>query len=200
MRTIISCTLCLILLASTAMAESIDHRLGLTGRLGFIVPLKDSTINGSTFSLADTGFAGGGGLIYGFNKYLAAEFDVTHVNSLDVEDPYGARIGEANLTDIGIGIQYRILPDKKFVPYLGLGGDFIKGDIEDTRVEWTFGGHVNAGFDYFLNPNIALNIDCRYLLADKADITMSGVKVGSFDPMNITTTAGIRLILPRKWW
>ena len=67
------------------MAETINCRLGLTGKFGAIVPLKDSSISGTTFE-TDTGFTGGGGLIYGIGDSLAAELDVTHAPSMDVED------------------------------------------------------------------------------------------------------------------
>lgn len=188
------------LLAVNAMAESIDGRLGLTGKLGVIVPLANSEIKGSTFWLSDTGFAAGGGLIYGFGKNFAAELDVTHVPSLDVKMGTGAKISEAQFTDVSLGLLYRIMPAHRFVPYIGGGADFIKGDIENTSLDWTVGGHANGGLDYFVNNSIVLNIDCRAVFAEKSDIQMNGVNVGKFDPMNVVTTFGVRLFLPENWW
>ena len=196
MRSAISFTLCLLLLfSSTALAESINGRLGLTGKVGGIVPTNDSDIKGVNFENSG-GFAGGGGLIYGFTDSLAAEFDVTHAPSLDAKIG-GAKVGETQFTDISLGLQYRIMPEKRLVPYLGLGGDAIKGDIENSSLDWTYGGHVNAGVDFFLNRSIALNLDFRGVFAAKSDISQNGATVGKFDPMSFVGTVGIRLFLPK---
>lgn len=198
-RLIVSAILILSVTATTAMANSIDHRMGLTGRLGAFVPLADSKINGNTFWFSEAGLAAGGSLIYGFSKYLAAEIDVTHVPNLDVIMNQG-KVAEANFTDVSLGLQYRIMPENRFVTYIGAGGDFIKGSIDNATLDWTYGGHVNAGFDYFINNGIALNLDCKAVLAAKSDIMMNNTYVGKFDPMSVSTMLGVRLILPQKWW
>ena len=198
-RLIFIATLLLTMTATIAMADSIDNRLGLTGRVGAIVPLATSEIQGKPFWFSDSGLAAGGGLIYGFGKYFAAEIDISQVPALDVIMESG-KVAEANFTDISLGIQYRIMPNNRFVPYIGVGGDFIKGYIENTVLEWTFGGHANVGLDFFINKGIALNLDCKGVVARKSDITENGVKVGSFDPASVITTLGVRLILPEKWW
>ena len=75
-RIIVLTVIALSLVAGSALAESINGRLGLTGKVGFIVPLKDITINGGETGEHDTGFAGGGGLMYGFGDNFAVELDV----------------------------------------------------------------------------------------------------------------------------
>lgn len=193
----------LTLCTTTAMAENINHRLGLTGKLGFMVPLtnsQDSHINNTAFELSsNAAFTGGGGIIYGLGKYFALEADITYVPSLDVVTG-STKVAEGEFFDWGLGVQYRMLPDSRLVPYVGVGADFIKGNIEDTTLDWTFGGHVNAGLDYFITKGVALNVDCRALLAQKSDIIMNGKSVGKFDPMNVTATFGARFFLPQKWW
>ena len=200
MRSIIICTLCLlILLASSAMAESINGKLGLNGKLGAIFPLEDGEIAGSSFTTDDVSFAGGGGLIYGFGNNLAAELDVIHIDSLDVKMA-GNKVGEASFTDISLGLQYRMMPERRVVPYLGAGMDFIKGDIEDSKLEWAIGGHINGGIDFFLYPRMVLNLDVRGVIAEENDIELDDRKIGKFDPMSIVATLGVRLFLPEKWW
>lgn len=198
-RIIVMTIITLTLVAGNAMAESINGRLGLTGKLGVVVPLADSTINGSTFYLSDAGFTGGGGLMYGIGDYLALEADITHVPSLDVKMGGGTKVAEAQFTDFSLGLQFRILPGISLVPYIGVGGDVIKGDIDGSTLDWTYGGHVNGGFDYFVNKSIALNLECRGIFAVKSDIQQNGVTVGKFDPMSVVTTFGVRLFLPEKW-
>ncbi len=198
-RIIVMTIIALALVAGNAMAESINGRLGLTGKLGVVVPLADSTINGSTFWLSDAGFAGGGGLMYGIGDYIALEADVTHVPSLDVKMGSGTKVAEAQFTDFSLGLQFRILPGISLVPYIGGGADVIKGDIDGSTLDWTYGGHVNGGIDYFVNKSIALNLECRGIFAVKSDIQQNGVTVGKFDPMSVVTTFGVRLFLPEKW-
>lgn len=185
--------------AGNVMAESINGKLGLNGKLGAIMPLEDGEIEGSSFTTDDVGFAGGGGLIYGFGDNLAAELDVIHIDSLDVKMA-GSKVGEASFTDISVGLQYRMMPERRVVPYLGAGVDFIKGDIEDSKLDWAIGGHINGGIDFFLYPRLVLNLDVRGIIAEENDIELDDRKIGKFDPMSVVTTLGVRLFLPEKWW
>jgi outer membrane protein len=199
-RVILLATLAIILATGTAMADSIDGRFGLTGKAGVIVPLKDDFISSTTES--KTGFAFGGGLIYGFNKNFAAELDVTHVPKLDVEIS-GSKVFEASFTDLSLGVQYRFIPENRLVPYLGVGADFIKGELTNLAgnkydLDWTAGGHVNAGLDYFINRGIALNADFRGVLTAKGDIKDGDVWKGEYDPMSFIGTVGIRFFLPEN--
>ncbi|HEY6837588.1 MAG TPA: outer membrane beta-barrel protein [Geobacteraceae bacterium] len=186
--------------AGTAMADSIGGRFGVTGRAGGLVPVGDPLI--SSTSESKTGFVGGGGLIFGLGSCFDADVEVLHSPQLNTEIG-GVKVAEAQLTDIAIGIHYRIMPNNRLVPYIGGGADFIKGDVSFTSgntygLDWTYGGHANAGIDFFLNKSIALNLDFRGLFAVKGDITRGDVVVGEYDPMSFIGTVGIRLILPEK--
>ena len=196
MRPYTSIILSLLILFTTtsALAESINGRFGLTGKLGALVPLKDSDISGIDFETS-TGFTGGGGVIYGFGNNLAAELEVSHTPSMDVEIG-GNEVAEAELTDISFGIVYRLMTANRLVPYIGGGVDAIRGDISDSKLDWTVGGHARAGVDYFLYRRVALNADMRYIFAAKSDIEQNGVKVGEFDPMSFVATIGVKLFLP----
>jgi len=198
-RAILVATLILTLGGTSAMAESLAGRLGITGKAGAVVPLED-LISGTSDS--KTAFALGGGIIFGISRSLAAEIDVTHVPELDVEIS-GNKAYEASMTDVALGLQYRMASENRLVPFLGAGVDFIKGDLEHVSganydLKWTVGGHVNAGMDYFLNRGIAFTIDVRGLYAAKGDVESAGTKVGEYDPMSFIATAGIRLVLPES--
>jgi len=198
MRTIIFSALILLVLTSTAMAESINGRLGLTGKVGFIVPMKDLEIDGAEIGEHSTGFAGGGGLIYGLGNNFALEFDVTHCPSADVKIA-GVKVGEQQTTDISIGVQYRFMPENRLVPYVGAGADFIKGDIADSTIEWAYGGHASIGADYFINKSIVVTADFKYVAGSKSDIQLYNRTIGKYDPMNFNGTFGVRLFLPKMW-
>lgn len=199
-RVILLALLTFILATGTAMAASIDGRFGITGKAGVVVALKDdftSSTGGSAPALAL-----GGGLIYGFGKNFAVELDVTRVPELDVENS-GSKVLEASFTDLSLGVQYRFVPENRLVPYLGIGADFIKGDLTNLAgneydLEWTAGGHVNAGFDYFITRGIALNADFRGVFTAKGDIKDGDVWKGEYDPTSFIGTVGLRLFLPEN--
>jgi outer membrane protein len=195
-------TVILTLLTGTARADTLDGRLGLTGKGGALVPLQDDFISSTSKSRA--GLAAGGGLIYGFGGNLAAEVDVTHVLNLDVETS-GAKAFEATLTDVAVGLQYRVATASRLTPFFGAGVDFIKGTLKSVNganydMDWTEGGHVNVGFDYFLTRGLAFTADLRGLIAFKGDIKNGGGKVGEYEPTSFIGTLGVRLILPETMY
>lgn len=139
-------------------------------------------------------------LIYGFGKNLAAEIDVNHALSLDVA-VNGAKSFEATITDVALGGQYRLASGNRLVPFFGTGLDFVKGTLKAVNgaeydMDWTVGGHVSAGVDYFVTSSIAFTAEVRGVLAAKGDINSAGTKVGEYDPKSFIGTLGIRLILP----
>jgi outer membrane protein len=189
----------IILTSSAAMADSLDGRLGITGKGGAFVPLKNDFI-GAT-SKTETGLAAGGGLIFGFCRNFAAEIDVTHALNLDVQVA-GAKAFDATLTDIAIGAQYRFSRGQ-IVPYLGAGADFIQGTLKSVTgtsydLDWTEGGHINAGVDWFLNDGIALTAEVRGFYAAKGDVKSAGTKVADYYPRGAIATLGLRLVLPKS--
>lgn len=197
-RVILLATFTLTLISGTAFAASLDGRLGITGKAGALVPLQDDFI--SNTSESRTGVAAGGGLIFGFGRNFAAEIDVSHAPGVDVEIS-GNKAFEAEFTDVALGLQYRIAPENRMVPFFGVGIDFIKGDLQNISganysLDWTEGGHVNVGLDYFVTRGIAFTVDLRGVFAFEGDVKSAGVKVGEYDPMSFIGTLGIRLILP----
>lgn len=199
MRTIFFCTLSLlILLTSTAMAESINGRLGVTGKLGFTLPLKDLEVGGVEIGEHETGFVGGGGLLYGLGDNFALELDVTHAPATDIKINK-TKVAEQQTTDISLGLQYRIMSENRVVPYVGIGADFIKGDITNSEIDWAYGGHACIGADYFITKSIVATADFRFVAGNRSDILLNGSTIGRYDPMNFTGTFGVRLFLPKKW-
>ena len=198
-RVILSATFIIIVATGTAMADSLNGRFGITGKAGALVPLQDDFI--SSTSESRTGFATGGGLIFGFCKNFAAEVDVTHVPELDVEIS-GSKAYEADFTDVALGVMYRIRSENRVVPFFGAGVDFIKGNLKhitgtEYDLDWTQGAHVNAGVDYFVTKGIAFTVDLRGVLAFEGDVTSAGVEVGEYDPTSFIATLGVRLMLPQ---
>ncbi len=172
----------------SAMAESIEHRLGVTGRLGFIVP-SDSTELGLGTIGTNVDFIGGGGFIYGVTRNIAAELDITYAG-------FGSTAGvNFDITNIALGGQYRFtdIPVMHLVPYGGAGLDILlNGADQGASVDDVVGVHLSAGVDYFIQSSIALNAEMKGVLAPDADIKTFGNKIGNFDPTSFSMTVGLR--------
>lgn len=178
--------------ASTNISDSIMGRLGITGRLGFLVPAdNDSVSTGivSGRSHTDVGFIGGGGLIYGITNNFAAELDITHSS-------FGSDVNtNFDTTNISMGVQYRFLnlPIRHLVPYAGAGVDILlNGADNGLDVDNTAGLHAKGGVDYFVMKELALNSEIKGLIAPNTDIKIGNNKVGEFDPDSFTMTFGLR--------
>lgn len=177
--------------AGTAMADSIQGRLGVTGKVGFISPADNSAEYYD--NRTDVGLIAGGGLIYGLDNHIALELDLTGA-------AFGSDTGDFSTTDFSIGAQYRFATNQsQLVPFIGAGLDIIATDYEadngaGSDVDTALGGHVKVGADFFLQKNFALTAEAKLLVAPKADITDSwnGVHAGKYDPSNVSTTVGIR--------
>ncbi len=188
-------TAVLALAAGTAMAESIKGRIGVTGRIGFLVP-ADSDYAGYNVS-TDVGFNGGGGFIYGITDNIAAELDITHTEFGG--DVRGVKLGDFNTTNISLGAQYRfndVMPH--LTPYAGAGLDILVNGLDyddggSADVDTVVGVHVSAGVDYFVMKQLALTTEVKGILAPDADIKGPfGGKIGNYDPMSFTMTFGAR--------
>jgi len=200
-RILIMAITALALTAADALADSIAGRLGVTGRIGASVPLQDDFIKGT--SDTKSGFSGGGGLIYGIGRHGAVDVEVFHMPQLDVE-VNGAKSYEAAITDVAVGFQFRFATENRLVPYLGLGPDFIRGNLRHIsgtgyKLDWTYGGHVNLGFDWFITPGIAMTTDVRGVYAADGDITNGSNDVSEYRPQWFQGTVGFRLMLPEHF-
>jgi len=189
---IFACLLTLIITTEALYAETIDRRLGITGRIGFLIPADSTAQNGNIST--DVTFLGGGGVIFGFDRNLAAECEITRTQY----DASGALNGDFTATTISFGLQYRLdAPLHHPTPYIGGGFDIVMADFENHEgtaldVDTVVGIHLSGGIDYFIQKELALNAEAKLVMAPDADIRLAGTKVGNYDPMNINGTIGIR--------
>ena len=141
------------------------------------------------------GAAIGGGIIFGLTDNLCSEISAIY-NRFDFNSGNGTTaVGE--FTDFSLGAQYRFMPGSRFVPYVGAGLDFFYNDFDpvpDERLhnDNSFGGHLQAGMDYFLTRTLALNVELRGAIATEADISRNGVLIVKYDPSNLSGLIGIR--------
>ena len=178
----------LALSTGAALADGIAGRPGITGRLGFSLPSKGEIVSGGTLADYDTdaAFIGGGGFIYGIDKNFAIEFDITRSS-------FGSEQGDAGITNLSFGAQYRFSPQEKLVPYAGGGLDILINDLKGHNVDTVMGIHLSGGADYFILKDVALNAEGKIVLSPEADIENgAGARVGRFNPSGFTGTVGVR--------
>ena len=185
------------MLTAPAMADSIKGRVGVTGKIGFLIPSNSDY--GDYKIDTDVGFIGGGGFIYGVDNNFAVELDVTR-SAFGSNLPSGGDTGDFGITNISLGGQYRFPADKsKLAPYLGAGLDLLlcdydpSGNISNSShdVDTTLGVHISGGIDYFIMKSVALTAEAKAVIAPDTDITSNG-KRGNFDPSSISGTFGVR--------
>jgi outer membrane protein len=195
---VIGVVVVLTLLAGTAFADSIAGRFGVTGRVGFLVPSdSEATFPPPTANVeTDMGFVGGGGFIYGINKNVAVELDVTHTGfdgSIG-----GSRLGSFETNAVSLGAQYRFNdPMAHLTPYAGAGLDILFNNFTfdggvKSDVDTVLGVHLAGGADYFLMKQLAFNSELKLVLAPDADMSVNGRKFGNFDPSSFSMTFGVR--------
>ena len=174
--------------AGAAMADSIKGRVGVTGKMGLLIPSDNHRFDRTDST--DAGFVGGGGLIYGIDDHFAADLDLTYA-------AFDSDFGDFGVTNLSFGGQYRFMPQSRFVPYVGGGLDVIFADFDSndgaaTDIDTTLGAHASGGVDFFINRQLALTAEAKLVVARDADINGAGGRVGEFDPTSFSSTVGIR--------
>ena len=147
---------------------------------------------------------------YFFTKNVAAELilattphDVTGVNTA---------VGQVDLGDVWLlpptlTLQYHFLPDSKtFRPYVGAGINYTyfynedSGAVNSIDYDDSFGAAFQAGFDYGLNDNWALNVDVKKVMINTdVSINAGGTPVSAdvdIDPWIFG--AGVACLARRK--
>ena len=195
---VLACAIsCIVLAAGAAAADGINGRLGVTGRIGFLVPSDNDVVTPFSDLSSDVGFIGGGGFIYGIGRNFAAELDITHTE-FDTNSG-SSRVLSFETNNISFGAQFRFvdLPITQLVPYLGAGLDILLSDADDSSgshfdIDTVPGFHLTGGVDYFIMKQLALTSEVKGVIAPDADIKRGDIKIGDYDPTSISMTFGIR--------
>ena len=187
---LIACAMLSALLAGNAAADDLRGRLALTGRVGVINPANselDQTGERLIVS-TDAGFIGGGGFLFGIDDFIAMELDITR-SSFHTEG-----FGQAQVTNLSIGAQYRLPERQRLIPYFGAGMDVLINDLPDYSADTVLGVHIASGLDYMLQRQVALTAEIKGVEAFNADVRSfnNGAKAGKFDPSNVSFTVGAR--------
>lgn len=119
-----------------------------------------------------------------------------------VDDGVGAKIAETNHLPPTISLQYHLIPDGNFQPYVGLGANwttfFNTDTIDDLasagvnlELDDSFGLAAQLGADFLLSEDWLVNFDVRYIDIE-TDATLGGAEIGgvAIDPMVYSLSIG----------
>jgi outer membrane protein len=143
---------------------------------------------------------------YFFTRNLAAELILTYPQKHKVSitsGPLQESIGSFKHLPPTLTLQYHFLPDGQFRPYVGAGINYTRissvklhsnaagVDLDLERDSW--GGALQAGFDYKLGQNLYLNFDVKKVYIE-ADVKLDGAKVSNVkvDPLLVGIGLGWR--------
>ena len=192
MRKLILLSAGALLLAATvsgnAGAEDLRGRIAVSGKIGITNPAESEldSAQGRLVVSTDAGLIGGIGFLFGVDDNVAVEMEVSR-SSYDT-----SHFGEADVTDISIGAQYRFPERQRLVPYGGAGLDVLINDVGNRYSNTTIGAHLSAGVDYFMNRQMALNLEVKGVESFSADVDGPSGQDGEFDPSNVSVTVGAR--------
>jgi outer membrane protein W len=163
-----------IVFCGSVVADSGDpgkgKTMGLGLEAGYVMPREDNYGKTPAFGLS---------FFYSLNKQLRVELK-GYFSPIDVEnDPEGLSAGTLNVIPLQLSLQYRLRISRRFIPYVGAGvGYYLSNLSVENSDEWqrlgfninqevdsSLGYHFGAGIDYFINSNMAINVDARYCIA-----------------------------------
>jgi len=126
----------------------------------------------------DEGTMYGLNITYFFNKYFSTELSIDHIETdLDISGTwYGAaktqNVGEITQIPVLLTGRLHIPINNSISPYVGAGvgyyfNDYDPKDAADkATADDSFGFHANAGVEFFLAENYAVNLDLKYVWND----------------------------------
>jgi outer membrane protein len=128
-------------------------------------------------------------LAYMFTRNLSVELLAAYPFEHDIELLDGTTVASTKHLPPTLSIQYHLLPDAGFQPYLGIGVNHTKffsesttGPLEganlDLSASWGLAGEI--GVDIPVGENWFLNLDARYI-SISTDATLDGAELGEVE-------------------
>lgn len=156
-----------------------DYNMRMKGRLGY-VDAKEKISTGSDGTAGQQKFRDGLladlGISYFFTPNFALELSAG-VGTLDYRKNSGVR---KNIFFIPVSsmAQVHFPINEVFDPYLGAGYSysFVEREPDKTEIKNAGGIAFQAGIDILQEASLGFNVELKYVLAAKHDITVSGEK------------------------
>lgn len=136
---------------------------------------------------------------------LNVDYIETNLEALGLTGPGSSpRIGEYATWNVMAQARYRYpMNDGRFVPYMVGGIGIGIGEFNDRNrnfesfpfdgpLETSFIGAIGAGAEYYIAPNLALDIEAKYVGGFETDVRVNGVEQG-LSVEQIVLSGGLRL-------
>ena len=144
-----------------------------------------------------------GGFGANFSRYWGAELAFEYARAQVRSPTLGKVTGYPAWTILGLGRLRYPIDDGKFVPYVVLGGGLGMSEEGDDDIpqtqsgfngsrQTTFVGSAGAGFDYFVQDNVALTFEIRDTFGLNADVTFMGAPA-TLNLDYVSFTGGLRI-------
>jgi len=147
----------------------------------------------------------GFGLGANLNRYLGVEVSGDHFEIFpELRD--GKALGEYGVFAFMPQVRARYpLFDNRLVPYVLAGAGIALTDFNDRKApafgvsvrdeSWAPAGTLGAGVEYFLDDNVSIGVEFKYLFVGDQTLTVGGVahKINASTPL---TSIGVRLFYP----
>lgn len=144
-----------------------------------------------------------GGFGANFSRYWGAELAFEYARAQVISPTMGKVTGYPVWTILGLVRMRYPLAEGKFVPYVVLGGgagmsEEGDNDIPQTQSgfngsrQTTLVGAAGAGFDYFVQDNVALTFEIRDTFSFETDVTLNGTPL-MLDLGYVSFTGGLRI-------
>ena len=144
-----------------------------------------------------------GGFGANLSRYWGAELAFEYARAQVISPTMGKITGYPVWTILGLIRTRYPLADGKFVPYIVLGGGAGMSEEGDNDVpqsqsgfngsrQTTLVGAAGAGFDYFVQDNVALTFEIRDTFSFDTDVTLNGTPV-TLDLGYVSFTGGLRV-------
>lgn len=184
-------------------SEALRGYLALRAGSGFFTdPKADSAVG-----LDDTsGLLGAVAVGMNFNRYLGAELAAEYTRAQLTAPVVGDVAGYPLWTILAQArLRYPVWDDR-VTPYVVVGGGVGFGELGDRDTPFTRSGvggdtkmspvvAVGAGFEYFLEDNLAIGIEAKHSFLFDTEVEVNG-RPADLRPDLVSITAGIRLFFP----
>ncbi len=156
-------TALLLVFSQIGFAQDMEGKFGVGARAAWV---------NYTHEDFDSDFMYGANLTYFVHRYISFELSVDYIES-DL-DSLDITIGELEQVPILLTARTHLSTNPKVNPYLGIGLGYYLNDFDlsdspsgvKVDPDDTFGFHINAGVEYFVNEHFALNLDFKYIWND----------------------------------
>jgi outer membrane protein W len=173
----------LLVFGQVGFAQGMKGKFGIGARVAYVNFNGDDLGYGISANIDETAMYEGN-LTYFVHNYCSFELGVDYANpDMDFKSSLGIleNVGELEQIPILLTVRFHFSTAPKVGLYLGGGVGYYLNDFSssssvfptDYDIDDSFGIHANAGFEYFLNENFALNFDLKYIW-NSADVKIAG--------------------------